>query len=166
MFNSIKSAKRKVITFDDDNENVLSQGHDTQSTQAPAEQKSNRATKTKTQKDSESSEPTLTAESPEGLTPSTTTLTKKQKRQQQHQYDRPKKIANKEPTTEAILAKAKDLKKHREALPIYTGKYSDIPIGPLTKNKSTNKLTWLLFLPYPTTTQTKQTSSGYHHQGS
>lgn len=166
MFNSIKSAKRKVITFDDDDENVSSQGHDTQSTQAPAEQKSSKAAITQTQKDSKSSEPTSTAESHEGPTPSTTTLTKKQKRQQQHQYDRPKKIANKEPTTEAIIAKAKDLKKHREALPIYTGKYSDISIGPLAMNKSTNKLNWLHFLPYLTTTQTIPTSSGYHHQGS
>lgn len=126
MFNSIKSAKRKVITFDDDDENVSFQGHDTQSTPTPTENKSNKAIKAKSQTDSESSAPASTSEShAEEPTPSSaTTLTKKQKRQQQHQYDRPKKIANKEPTTEAIIAKAKDLKKHREALPIYTGKHS------------------------------------------
>ncbi|KAG0088836.1 putative ATP-dependent RNA helicase dhr2 [Podila epicladia] len=132
MFNSIKSAKRKVITFDDDDENVSSQGYDTQSTTAPAEQKSSKATKTKAQKESESSEPTSTAESHEVSTPVTTTLTKKQKRQQQHQYDRPKKVANKEPITVAIIAKAKDLKKHREALPIYTAR--DVIIKEVKEN--------------------------------
>ncbi|KAG0353783.1 putative ATP-dependent RNA helicase dhr2 [Podila minutissima] len=132
MFNSINSAKRKVITFDDDEENVSFQGHDTQSTAAPAEQKSSKATKTKEQKESESSEQRSAAESHEEPTPSTTILTKKQKRQQQHQYDRPKKIANKEPTTEAIIAKAKDLKKHREALPIYTAR--DIIIKEVKEN--------------------------------
>ncbi|KAF9386501.1 putative ATP-dependent RNA helicase dhr2 [Podila verticillata] len=134
MFNSIKSAKRKVITFDDDDENVSFQGHDTQSTPTPTENKSNKAIKAKSQTDSESSAPASTSEShAEEPTPSSaTTLTKKQKRQQQHQYDRPKKIANKEPTTEAIIAKAKDLKKHREALPIYTAR--DIIIKEVKEN--------------------------------
>ncbi|KAF9028219.1 putative ATP-dependent RNA helicase dhr2 [Podila verticillata] len=134
MFNSIKSAKRKVITFDDDDENVSSQGHDTQSTPTPTEHKSSKAIKAKPQTDSESSAPPSTSEShAEEPTPSSAaTLTKKQKRQQQHQYDRPKKIANKEPTTEAIIAKAKDLKKHREALPIYTAR--DIIIKEVKEN--------------------------------
>lgn len=55
--------------------------------------------------------------------PVATKLNNKQKRQVVFQDDdqRPKKLAHREQTADSILQKAKDLKKHRQSLPIYTG---------------------------------------------
>ncbi|KAG0056730.1 putative ATP-dependent RNA helicase dhr2 [Gryganskiella cystojenkinii] len=68
------------------------------------------------------------------LPASTTTITKKQKRQIQFQddSDRPQKLAHKAPTPEGILQRAKELRKHRQSLPIYTAR--DIIIKEVKEN--------------------------------
>jgi len=66
---------------------------------------------------------TQTESAPATAKASAGTMSKKGKRQIQfHDEARPKKLAHREPTTEGILQKAKDLKKHRQSLPIFTGK--------------------------------------------
>ncbi|KAF9427984.1 putative ATP-dependent RNA helicase dhr2 [Podila epigama] len=90
-------------------------------------------TESKTETDLAESVQEVPEISPQATTTGNATqVTKKQKRQQQLHYDRPKKLAVKEPTTEAILARAKELKKHREALPIHTAR--DIIIKEVKEN--------------------------------
>ncbi|KAG0344648.1 putative ATP-dependent RNA helicase dhr2 [Podila humilis] len=129
MFSSIKSAKRKIITFnDDDDDAFMSSRGQTTEIQSPY--------KPPNQTNAELKEPAAAPprENHGATTPphSTTILTKKQKRQQKQQYDRPRKVASVVPTTEAIIAKAKQLKKHRDALPIYTAR--DIIIKEVKEN--------------------------------
>ncbi|KAF9358447.1 hypothetical protein BGX26_001731 [Mortierella sp. AD094] len=119
MFGSVQSAKRKVITFDDDGEavprSVDNKKHNnakSSSNDGVAAQKNDATLSNGTAPDS--SETSSPSES--------TQLIKKQKKKLLYKDEaRPKKLANKEPTTDAIIQKAKDLKKHRLSLPIYTG---------------------------------------------
>ncbi|KAF9983132.1 putative ATP-dependent RNA helicase dhr2 [Mortierella antarctica] len=135
MFKSAQAAKRKVITFDDDGETIARQ--DTRKEDHPqqphADAKShtvNGEAKTTLVKE-HSVTTTLTNGSASPATSSASNgsseqqqLTKKQKRKLQHQGDnaRPKKLATKEPTTDAMIQKAKSLKKHRQSLPIYSAR--------------------------------------------
>ncbi|KAG9322593.1 hypothetical protein KVV02_007906 [Mortierella alpina] len=135
MFKSAQAAKRKVITFDDDGETIARQ--DTRKEDHPQQphtdaksHTANGVAKTTLVKE-HSVTPTLTNGSASPATSSASTgsseqqqLTKKQKRKLQHQGDnaRPKKLATKEPTTDAMIQKAKSLKKHRQSLPIYSAR--------------------------------------------
>lgn len=140
MFSSIQSAKRKVITFGDDGEQV-SRPTATAPTKAAAIESSSSASSKKhnvNNNDTQNTNGKVSVQEKASSTSSSATivsstspdsdetgqrLSKKQKRQLQHQNDaRPRKLINKEPTTEAMTLKAKELKKHRISLPIYTGK--------------------------------------------
>src|SRR3954447_22170411 len=117
MFNSVQKAKRKVITFDDDGEAVprpeVSSKHTASAQHRPAQL--NGTTTQHTDNGSEkhaspsfsssSTLPTTETSTPAAVTgESTLQLTKKQKRKLQFQGEaRPKKLANREPTTDAIL---------------------------------------------------------------
>ncbi|KAF9962706.1 putative ATP-dependent RNA helicase dhr2 [Mortierella alpina] len=134
MFKSAQAAKRKVITFDDDGE-TFARGntHKGEHTSPPASTtphtvngelnktlvKEHTVTNTTTLSNGSA----LSAVSSASTDSSEQQLTKKQKRKLHHQGDvRPKKLANKEPTTDAMIQKAKSLKKHRQSLPIYSAR--------------------------------------------
>ncbi|KAG0287617.1 putative ATP-dependent RNA helicase dhr2 [Linnemannia gamsii] len=154
MFSSIQSAKRKVITFGDDGEQV-SRPTATAPTKAAATESSSFASFKKhnaNNNDTQNTNGKFSVQEKASSTSSSTTssttvvsstsstsdetgqrLSKKQKRQLQHQNDsRPRKLINKEPTTEAMTLKAKELKKHRISLPIYTAR--DIIIKEVKEN--------------------------------
>ncbi|KAF9904458.1 putative ATP-dependent RNA helicase dhr2 [Linnemannia zychae] len=138
MFNSIQNAKRKVITFGDDGEEVSRPSNSVTKSPAVEELSSKKRHNTDIQENGKpngssvqdkavSSSPSTKADSSTpGSLPSDETgqrLSKKQRRQLQHQNDaKPKKLINKEPTTEAMTQKAKDLRKHRQSLPIFTAR--------------------------------------------
>jgi hypothetical protein len=141
MFSSIQSAKRKVITFGDDGEQVSRSTTITAPTKTAATESSSSSSKkhntnhSDTQytngkgnlqdnaSSSSSSSSTVVSSASSSSEETGERLSKKQKRQLQRQNDaRPRKLINKEPTTEAMTQKAKELKKHRNSLPIYTGK--------------------------------------------
>jgi hypothetical protein len=68
------------------------------------------------------SESLVKNESETGVKVTAGALTKKGKRPVQFGDEtRPKKVAHKEQTAEGMLQKSKDLRKHRQSLPIYTG---------------------------------------------
>ena len=139
MFTSIQSAKRKVITFGDDGEQVSCPTNPSTATESFSSSSSsakkhnhtqNAATKPNGSNIVQDMASSSSSSTPVVVSTSSTSeetgqrLSKKQKRQLQHQQDsRPKKLINKEPTTEAMTQKAKELKKHRNSLPIYTGEY-------------------------------------------
>ena len=138
MFSSIQNAKRKVITFDDDGEQVPlhiavpAKPAAAVVVEALTSKKHNNDTHTSTadgaqDETASSASSTTVVSSSAGSSNSEGTgqhLSKKQRRQLQHQNEsRPKKLINKEPTTEAMIQRAKDLKKHRQSLPIFTGKH-------------------------------------------
>ncbi|KAG0322653.1 putative ATP-dependent RNA helicase dhr2 [Dissophora globulifera] len=141
MFNTVQNAKRKVITFDDDGEAVqrrpeassatLSKQYPDAEQRRAAQQANGKDTVLGADSSSSSSSLTPTSSVTPLSTPSASVSgestplqqSKKQKRKIQFQGEaRPKKLINKEPTTEIILQKAKDLKKHRQSLPIYTAR--------------------------------------------
>ncbi|KAF9093821.1 putative ATP-dependent RNA helicase dhr2 [Mortierella sp. AD031] len=149
MFSSIQSAKRKVITFDDDGEQA------SRPSTGPVKAALGEAAESFTKKHSNGTLKNMTngvamekiASSSSSTTVGSSTLSsasshseetgqrlsKKQRRQLKHQNEsRPKKLANKEPTTEAMTQKAKDLRKHRQSLPIYTAR--DIIIKEVKEN--------------------------------
>lgn len=137
MFSSIQSAKRKVITFGDDGEQVSRPTNPSTATESSSSSSSSSSAKKHndtqngtTKHNGSNIVQDKTSSSSSSTTASSTSeetgqrLSKKQKRQLQHQQDsRPKKLINKEPTTEAMTQKAKELKKHRNSLPIYTGEF-------------------------------------------
>ncbi|KAF9192954.1 putative ATP-dependent RNA helicase dhr2 [Haplosporangium sp. Z 767] len=145
MFNNVKAVKRKVITFDDDGEIVPrhegSKLRDEKVYQQPNGTSSSKHTQSKLVKDNsadtksinKAQEPSSTSSPASSRLKESGPSTKKQKRQQQYQNEaRPKKLAIKEPTTEAMVKKAKDLRKHRQSLPIYTAR--DIIIKEVKEN--------------------------------
>lgn len=133
MFSSIQSAKRKVITFGDDGEQVSRPTNPATATELSTKKNNDTQNATTTpngsnivqDKGSPSSSSTTVVSSGSSTSEEIgQRLSKKQKRQLQHQQDsRPKKLINREPTTEAMTLKAKELKKHRNSLPIYTGEF-------------------------------------------
>ncbi|KAI8600064.1 P-loop containing nucleoside triphosphate hydrolase protein [Dissophora ornata] len=126
MFNSVQSAKRKVITFDDDGEAVPRPGAQQKYNQTNGTTKQHRetaATLNDTTQPKETSPSSSSPSTASSVSAESLQLTKKQKRKIQYQDEaRPKKLSNKEPTTDAIIQKAKELKKHRQSLPIYTAR--------------------------------------------
>ncbi|KAF9312283.1 putative ATP-dependent RNA helicase dhr2 [Linnemannia elongata] len=146
MFSSIQSAKRKVITFGDDGEQVSRPTNPSTTTESSSSSSSSSSAKKHndtqngtTKHNGSNIVQDKTSSSSSSTTASSTSeetgqrLSKKQKRQLQHQQDsRPKKLINKEPTTEAMTQKAKELKKHRNSLPIYTAR--DIIIKEVKEN--------------------------------
>ncbi|KAI1304582.1 putative ATP-dependent RNA helicase dhr2 [Mortierella claussenii] len=143
MFNSIQSAKRKAITFDDEGEAVARREvhgkkdrkksrdslHATNSNDSHITTSSS-PSGTSSPSSSLSSTAVAAAPSTSSTAPASneslesTLLTKKQKRKLLYQDEGrlSKKLAMKEPTTDAIIQKAKELKKHRQNLPIYTAR--------------------------------------------
>ncbi|KAF9924796.1 putative ATP-dependent RNA helicase dhr2 [Linnemannia zychae] len=148
MFSSIQSAKRKVITFDDDGEQVPRPATDSVKPVAAtpvvtglvSKKHNNIDTQGNTANDMQKASPSSSSDTAASSTNSSMDvdeigerLSKKQKRQLQRQQDsKPKKMINKEPTTEAMIQKAKELKKHRQSLPIYTAR--DIIIKEVKEN--------------------------------
>lgn len=148
MFNNLQTAKRKVITFDDDGVPIQRQEPPKQSEKQPLKeekQRLNQSNKSEAkgaeastasidtkQTTTPSSEPPLSSQSSQTTPKSSSTPSvsgeakqtqhqKKRKHQFQDGAQGKKTALAEEPTTDAILQKSKELKKHRKALPIYSG---------------------------------------------
>ncbi|KAF9112477.1 putative ATP-dependent RNA helicase dhr2 [Mortierella sp. AM989] len=130
MFNSTQSAKRKVITFDDDGEVVPRPVDNNKHNKSKSSDNLEVAEQTNDtihskETSSASSKASSMTSSPSSLSLATSEsiqLTKKQKRKLQYKDEARPKLTNKEPTTDAIIQRAKELKKHRQSLPIYTAR--------------------------------------------
>ncbi|KAF9919107.1 putative ATP-dependent RNA helicase dhr2 [Lobosporangium transversale] len=138
MFNNVQSAKRNVITFDGDGEPILRAEVVSKQRKRDSSQILNGVSKNARDKPSPTSstpESSLLAD-PVKEQPSGTEflpLAKKQKKRLQHQdLAHPTKLAIRELATDAVIQKAKELKKHRQALPIYTAR--DIIIKEVKEN--------------------------------
>ncbi|KAF8981526.1 putative ATP-dependent RNA helicase dhr2 [Entomortierella lignicola] len=133
MFNNVQSAKRKVITFDDDGE-AIPRSIDNKQNDTEHKNKVETAPTSDTTQSEKPSPTSSTKPSPSDPSlASSAPSTKKQKKKALYSDEaRPKNIVNKTPTTDAIIQKAKDLKKHRVTLPIYSAR--DIIIKEVKEN--------------------------------
>ncbi|KAG0221002.1 ATP-dependent RNA helicase DHX8 [Mortierella sp. GBAus27b] len=140
MFSTLQTAKRKVVNFDDDGEPLsrqeVTQKSEKQHPKEPKHKSTNEVERTKaivstdsppksSPPSSQSSQKTLSEPSDDASTSSRDTKQsdRKQKRKEQFQDNtRPKKLATKEATSDVILQRARELKKHRRALPIFSAR--------------------------------------------